>query len=495
MRRWPLLALLLLAPWVSAQPDPGPFRKIAVIVLKDDGDQMIDPSVKTSVLRRIDEARELGADCVVFDIESYGGRVDSSLETGQEMLDLGTDVHTIAYIHRKTISGGAMLALACREIVMSEVATIGDAQAVFATPEGPQVAPEKFQTPVAAEFRKYAQRNGYPVALCEAMVRQNLEVWRYTKLHEDGSTSYVFFRGDRLPDRATQEIESLTEPEIVVPATELLTLTAREALDATIASRLVPNVEELIDSIKAPDGEVIYLRWNEAEELSRWLLGMRPLLFLLGIVAAYIAFKTPGTGIPEMLALVFFGLYFGASAIAGVAEIWEILIFFGGVALILVEIFVLPGFGVPGFLGLALILLSLALAALPPIGGVDNFGPVSEPLIRVARDFVIAALGATFIAFSIARYLPSIPFFSRLALGTPSGDDAMVATGPRTQPSTLIGATGVAESQLRPAGRARINGDEMDVVSEGEFIDSGQRVVIVEVRGPVVVVRPEQEPA
>jgi len=495
MRRWPLLILLLLGPWARAEPNRGPFQKIAVIVLKDDAEDHIDPAVKTSVLRRIQAARDFGADCVIFDIESYGGLVSASMETGQEMLDLGSELHTIAYVHRKAYSGAAMLSLACREVVMSEVASIGDSQVITIGADGRQVAPEKAQTVVAAEFRKYAERNGYPVALCEAMVRQEIEIWRYRKLNEDGSEGFSYFRGDRLPDRAEQEMQGLTDPVIVVPESELATFTAREATEHGIASRMIPTVEKLIEEIRGPDAQVVRLEWNEAEELSRWLLGIRPMLFLFGIVAAYIAFKTPGTGIPELLALVLFGLYFGAASVSGLAEIWEILLFFAGVALILVEIFVLPGFGIPGFLGLALILISLALTAMPSTGGIDDFGPVEPYLINIGKDFVIAALFATLIMFAIAKHLPKIPIFGRLALQAPASDSPMSAVGEPARPHAMVGAIGVAESNLRPSGRARIDDEEVDVISEGAFIDPGQRIRVIAVHGNVVVVRPEQESA
>jgi len=491
MLRRLLMLLLLLAPWASAEPNRGPFKKIAVIVLKDQSDDMIDPALKASVLRRIEEARKFGADCVIFDIESYGGRVDASMETGQEILDLGTNVHTIAYVHRIAFSGAAMLSLACREIVMSDAASIGDSQVITVTAEGREVAPEKAQTVVAAEFRKYAQRNGYPEALCEAMVRQELEIWRYRKLHADGTESFVYFRGDRLPDRATQEMQSLTDPQVVVPENELATFTADEAEQHGIASRILPNVDELIEQIKAPDAEIVRFRWNEAEEFSRWLLKMRPLLFLVGIVAAYIAFKTPGTGVPELVALALFGLYFGASSIAGFAAAWEIILFFAGVALILVEIFILPGFGVPGFLGLGLILLSLALTAIPPTDGTDTF-ETGKYLQDIAKDFVIGALSATVIAVFIARFLPKVPFFARLSLPTPGGGSAMAAVGEPPEPHPLIGSSGTSESALRPSGRARFGDQEVAVVSEGGYVDAHQPVRVVAVRGNVVVVRPEQ---
>ena len=121
-----LLVLILLATGLSARPNLGPFKKIAIIRLREETTDAIDPSVKTSVLRRIQEIRDWGADCVIFDIESYGGMVAASMETADEIYTLGRTIHTIAYVHRKAISGAAMLSFSCQEIVMNEVALLGD---------------------------------------------------------------------------------------------------------------------------------------------------------------------------------------------------------------------------------------------------------------------------------------------------------------------------------------------------------------------------------
>lgn len=492
MVRWLVFALLFVAPAATSAPQSGPFKKIAVISLRDDSDQHIDTSVKTSVVRRIEQAKAAGADCVIFDIDSYGGLVSASMETGQEILDLGSNVHTIAYVHRKVISGGAMISLACQEIVMSEVATIGDSQAVYQGSDGElKIAPEKIQTTVAAEFRKYAERNGYPVALCEAMVRQEMAVWRYRPGDDE---DWLYVRQD-WPNDDTSD-DPLTKAghdlELVVRNGELATFTAKEALKYGLASKLHPSLDSLLNELKAPDGVVLELTWTRSESVSRWLLGIRPLLFLLAIVAGYIAFKTPGTGVPELLAVGFFGLYFGASAIAGLAETWEILVFVAGVALIGVELFVLPGFGVAGFSGLALILVSLVLVTLP--SGPVNLDPAGPPLIDLAIDFLAGGFGATIIAFFLAMFLPKLPFFGRLALETPAPGSAMAAQTP-TRTDALVGRRGIAISDLRPAGIAKIDGTERDVVAESGYVPSGRAVHVVDVRGAVVVVRAELEKA
>jgi membrane-bound serine protease (ClpP class) len=470
-----------------AEPNPGPFRKIAVIRLREESGSAIDTSVKTSVLRRIDQIREWGADCVVLDIESYGGLVSASIETGDELYALGREIHTIAFVSRKAISGAAMLALSCQEIVMSEVADIGDAQAVYMTADGGEKAPEKIQTVVAAKFRLYAEGNGYPAPVAQAMVRAEMEVIRYRVRNPGDGPQWKYFRSDRtdgLPSRREIEEQGLEEPpQVIVAEDELAMLTAKEALEFGIASKLSPTLKGLLASISAPDAEVSYLDWNWSERVSRFLLAWRFLLFLVGAGALYFAMKMPGTGIPEVLALICFGLFFGASAISGFAGTIEMVLFFAGILLLVVEIFLLPG-----FLGLACILGSVALAALPDVPGELPAAP-SLFLLPMARDFLLAAIGAFFVVLGIARFLPTVPFFRRLHMEPAPQQTGSAVPIASAGARVLLGAKGSAESPLRPAGTAKIGGARMDVVAESGYIAAGTPVRVVSVQGNVVTVR------
>jgi membrane-bound serine protease (ClpP class) len=502
MARITLLLLLLFAAAAQARPNKGPFRKIAVISLKEETGEAIDDSVKGSVLRRLEEIREWGADCVILDIESYGGLVTASIETGDEIFDFGREIHTIAYVHRKAISGAAMLSLACQEIVMSEVATIGDSQVIYMGPDGTmQEAPEKAQTTVAATFRKYAERNGYPIPVAEAMVRLGAEVVRYRKPVDPNDPEkgfeWVYYRGHRieeLPTRAEEERLALTDREVVVSETELPTFTQSEAYKYGLCSNREPvhSLQDLLDSVKAEEAAVSYRQWTWAERFSRFLLGIKVLLFLGGAASLYLALKTPGTGIPELLALIFFGLFFGASAVAGFAGTIELVLFFAGIVLIAVEIFLLPGFGVAGFAGLLLVLGSIALAAIPEDRTGDTM-PVGDRLLDMAQDFLLGSVGAVIVVFFIARFLPTVPLFRGLVL-QPGDGTTIGATGAaqakRKHP--LVGERGVAETPLRPAGTARIAGERRDVVAEGAYVEENTPVRVVEVRGNMIVVRPEE---
>ena len=508
----PLFALLLFAYPLFAQdattessPDsPAPdstggrkFERIAIVHLRD-AREAIDDSLRDSVLRRMEEARQWGADLIIFDIQSYGGYVPASLETGDKIFNLPDTIHTIAYVEERAISGAALIALACREIVMSRAGQIGDAQAILIGPGGFQKGPEKIQAPVAAAFRKYARGNGYPVPVAEAMVREELEIVRYRKAvdPDDPSkgTEWVYYRDDREPPAAERSSMGLTDREIVVPEGELAIFGAHEAMDYDICSRIEPVLESLLERVRAPGAVEMKLQWTWAERTSRWLIGMRGFLFFLGIGALYFALKTPGTGIPEVLALIAWGLYFGAAAVADFAGSLEIILFFAGVVLIIVEIFLLPGFGVPGIVGFVLLLTSVAMAAVPEAGsGAGSPGlDTSDYLIGVAGDFLLGTFASGVAIFFLAKHIHTLPLFRRLALeGNPAAGTllgsalAPTAEGERA----AVGQEGVADTGLRPAGRATIEGRRRDVVTEGAFIDQGARVRIVQIDGNRIVVR------
>jgi len=505
MGRRVICVLLLLFGARAGEAGPaasGPFHKIAIILLRENPDEMIDTSVKTSILRRLRDVREWGADCVVFDIESYGGEVSSSIETGDEIFALGREVHTIAYVHRKTVSGAAMLAVSCNEIVMNEVAIIGDSQAIFMTPEGVQVAPEKFQTPVAAKFRSYAKGNGYPVEVAEAMVRAEMEVVRYRTRPDPATGSpWVYVRVDEdQPELTPEQLaeRGWSDPQLVVRKGEIAMFTAEQAVDFGVCSRIVPTLNALLDTLSGPETQVRRFDWTWAERVSRWLLGMRWLLFLVGAGALYFALKIPGTGVPEALALICFGLFFGASAIAGFAGSIELVLFFIGIVLLAVEIFVIPGFGIPGVVGIVCLIASLALAAIPEnMGDLPGPGPYLHFLLPMARDFVIGSLGAALVVFFLARFLPDIPLFNALRLAPPGlrGTPPIRTMDAPEGSFPMLDTVGVADTDLRPSGRAVFGGKVRDVVAEGAWVAKGARVRVVQLRGSVIVVRPVSEGA
>jgi membrane-bound serine protease (ClpP class) len=216
-------------------------------------------------------------------------------------------------------------------------------------------------------------------------------------------------------------------------------------------------------------------------------------LIMVGVAGLILEIKMPGFGVPGIVSALCFVLFFWAHAFAGQST-WEftllaILLFLLGVALLLVEIFVLPGFGVTGISGIALIVLSLVLVVIERMPSTSQeWGTLGSALTTVG----IGLIAGMVIAVSIARYLPHIPYASRLVLAPPD-DQGETSTQEGTpegrKAAALLGAIGVAATLLRPAGKAQFGEDFLDVVAEGDFVEAGSRVQVIEIEGNRIVVK------
>jgi len=280
---------------------------------------------------------------------------------------------------------------------------------------------------------------------------------------------------------------------VIAEKGKLLTLTNVEAAQEygdppqpLLSAGTVGSVEELLQKLGLAESARLVIEPYGLEVLGRWLTAISPLLMLIGFVAIYIEMKTPGIGVPALVALICFGLYFVGYFIAGLAGWEEVVVFAIGVILLAVEVFVLPGFGVTGFLGLALILVSLVMAMVQRLPG----GPVwptwpqlQLPLLKVLGGF----LGSAAVMAVLARYLPETRLFHKLELAATTSAAAGY-TSSRGEAAGLVGATGVAETLLRPAGKGRFGDQLVDVVTEGDLIAPGTAIKVVEVSGSRVVV-------
>jgi len=494
----PILAALLLAGAgaAAAQEPPlpfGPFEKIFVIPIEG----TIDGGLSTSIERRIAVAESAGAECIVFDIDTFGGEVFAAeritdrifplppMEEGEE------GIHTVAYVSEKAISAGALIAFSCREIYMRYGTRMGDCEPITLSSEGVETLPEKFQSPLRAKFRTFALRNGYPVAVAEAMVTKNLGVVRIRFEGEEEAGYYSILETEQWDEEKRDRIAS---EEIILLKGQLPTLNDTEARELGVSSGTVRDREELLDLLSGgtyeepTGGGVLEISWSE--ELVRFLQAWKFLFFIIGVIGLYLEFKSPGFGVPGILGIICMGIVFGSSYLAGLAEVWEILLFIAGVILLGVEIFVLPGFGIPGVLGLLLILMSFYLASQPfVIPGFDEESASSPFEMAMLLDWLVRFTVSLLVSFVLitllARWLPRSSWFGRLVLegSPPAGGAVPVAAG------TAPGQTGVTTTPLRPAGFARIGGRRVEVVTGGDYLEAGTDVEVTEVHAHRVVVR------
>ena len=468
----------------------GTASNVAVITVRGE----IDYGLWKSLERRKKLALDAGAEVIIFELDSYGGGLFEGIDIADLINGIKSEgVKTVAYVHNKAISAGAMIALACQEIVMRRHTTIGDCQAIMISPQTRTIepAPEKIQTNVRAVMRKYAQSNGYPELVAEAMVDPGLTV--YKVVFNDGTVQYVALSEyERL--KASPEDEKKIDKDkttLVVAADKLLTMTDSEAVRFDISTASVSDRQEAIRRYSTPDAVVAAYDTTWSEEMVRFLnsMAVSAMLMLVGMFSLYMAFKTPGFGLPEAMAIICFGIFFLSKHLHGLANqqqmFIQVLVFVVGIVLLGIEIFVIPGFGVVGILGVACIMASLVLAlqglGLP--GHRFEPGRLFENLALVLGSF----LGSTVAFMLLVRFLPQTPVLRRLVLRMAENRELgyVVDSAGRQD---LVGKDGIAMSALRPSGRAEIDGQAMLVVADSEFIEPGSRVIVSEVRGNHVVV-------
>lgn len=500
-----LVGLLLVAAGTGlggaeAAPEPGagaPPRARSILVVDLEGE--VDPVMQAYLVRRLERARAERRDAVVLRIDSYGGNLGASKEMSDALLAMPPEIHVVAWVPNKAISAAAFIALSCDELQMAPDATLGDCQPILMAPGagGYEEAGEKIESPLRAWFRRCAEANGYPVLLAEAMVSKHLEVVRVRHVG-DGRTYFV--KGRDLEGAADddillpQEVPGAPRAEFVrvggpvVRKGELLTITAREAFDLGFirprGAGLLADEDALLAALKAPDAAVAYTQPTVSERAGRWLYGLTGVLSAL-VALAIMLFLWQGPGLMTIVGGVALGLVLLISATADHLHGLPLFLMGLGVLLLLAEAFLLPGFGVAGFLGLASLaggLLFLATGASPA----DPTPVEAGALVRFGLQFVGTVLGGFLLLALLSRHLPRFGPARALILTAPG---APPPTPVRGAAPPAPGARGRALSPLRPAGLADFGSGPEDVVSQGEWIDAGAPVEVVAVEGTRVTVR------
>ncbi len=283
--------------------------------------------------------------------------------------------------------------------------------------------------------------------------------------------------------------------ETLCPRGELLTLTDSEAArEVTVDGKTrrilsagtARNLDDVLDQAGLKGARVVRLTVTWAEQAARWIERLSILFLAAGILGIYVEFKVPGFGLPGMLGIAALAVFFWGHHIAGLAGAGELLVFLLGVVLLGVEIFLIPGFGVAGIAGIALIVAALVMAMLPSAPGNMALPPLAHllaALTTTSAAFILAFAGAAL----IGRYLPETGLFGRLVLKASIGHDrGYQASVPS---DTLVGVSGVAVTDLRPSGIAMVNGRRIDVVSHEGYVSQGAAIVVAEARGSHIVVK------
>ena len=487
----------------AAQADGG---KAVVVV----ADGQVDEFFKSNAITRITEARELGADAVILRIDTYGGLVTAGLELSR-YLKQQDDLEIVAFVDEKAISAGAMVALACDAIAMEPASMIGDS-GVIAMGQGDMGETEraKAESPVLADFDDSARRNGYSDLLARSFVRANLVVYAVENL-ETGETRIVDGAGyERLVNGGgfgrQEETAWQPVPDVPIPlddADSLLTISNLVAERVGLSVGTFDSVEDYAASRGMT--VVATLVPGPGERLVGFLsnFGVRGILMAVMFFAVYASFSSPGTGVPEVVAVITAVVLFGVPWLTGFAGALEVLLVLVGTGLIVVELFVIPGFGFIGLTGLASVLLGLVLTFVGPLlpsGLPVGFGVEWDNLLWGLLTCLLGLLGSVGLWFWLGRYLPQLPFAKGLILEENAGDVGTPEAEARRAAWPAVGTEGQAVTDLRPGGTARFAitpqpGDttNLDVVTDRGFVPAGSGLVVVEASGNRVVVRPTAE--
>lgn len=413
------------------QASVGVAQNAKVYVIEVEG--MIDNGISTYIKRGLDLAKEdQQTVAVILHLDTFGGLVDAADEIRKSILD--TPLRTIAFIDKNAASAGALIALACDSIYMASGSSMGAATVVQGSGEK---ASEKMQSYMRSLMRSTAEGNGRNPRIAEAMVDESIAI------------------------------------DSVIEAGKLLSLTPTEAIRLGMADALYDNLDDVLSSLGIENIELVSVSERWEESLLRFLSTpvVSSILMLMMLGGLYFELQSPGVGFPGIISAIGALLFFAPLYIMGLAQSWEIVLFIVGVILLILEIFVIPGFGVAGIGGITLIILSLGAALIGNVG--FQFPALSQLGSAIWTLSITLIIGIALIS-SLAKYLPSNPYFKRLVL-----EDSLQNSNQSNAEISLVGLTGKAVTPLRPTGTILLDGKRYTVVSDGEFIDAGSEVEVV----------------
>jgi membrane-bound serine protease (ClpP class) len=421
----------------------------------------------------------------VFKLDSFGGRLDSALEIVDAISTIPKG-KTIAFVEKRAISAGALIALSSNHLYMKENTILGDCAPIIQTQQGNKMAGEKTQTVLRAKFRALAKKNNYPVVLAESMVTVDMEVYQITM---DGQKKFMDKKA--YDDLTEEQKKKITAKKTIVAKGELLTMDDKEAFDLGFSRKSVKDIKTALALSGYDQVELIVIKESWSENMVRFLQPFLPVLMLIGIGAIYTEIKAPGFGLPGIIGLICLGLVFFNQYLVGLADYTELLILLTGFLLLGVEVFVLPGFGVAGISGLMVIGIGLVLSLQEFVVPDPAFPWEARLLIKNLAQVFSSFILAFFISLFSIRFI--LPKFSKIIKGpyleaSLSQSHIDVTNKLDIKP----GDTGFAHSFLRPSGKVVIGDKKIDAIARGEFIEQGTPVIIDEISQNRVIVKPDK---
>ncbi len=403
----------------------------------------IDLGLAPYVRRVVAEAEDANANAIIFKINTFGGRVDAATQIKDAIIN--SNLETIAFIDKRAISAGSLIALSCDKIIMVPGASIGATTVVDQT--GKKQA-EKAQSYMRSEMRSTAERTGRRKDIAEGMVDERVEI------------------------------------EGLVDSTQLITLTSEEAVSYGIADTILSSFDEVLNYSSNTNAKIVEVEVEWSENFIRFINHpiITSILMMVIMVGMFMEIKTPGWGVPGTASLIALALFFGSGYILEVASIMDILLFLAGVLLLIVEVFVIPGFGVFGIAGIILMIAGLFLGLISDLPLIDG-DILAMAIMQLAGAFVLSGI----MIFLLAKTLPKTKIWNKLILK----DNINAKSGYTSNKkfAHLLKKEGKALTDLRPAGTVVINDRRYDAVTQGEYIEKDNKIKVIEIEGSKIVVK------
>jgi len=409
--------------------------------------QNIDPRTNRYTKLFLEKATEKDVDIIIIELDTYGGAVNDADDIRTMILDYDKPIYV--WINKDAASAGALISIACDSIYMSSGASIGAATVV--TPDG-AAAPDKYQSYMRSIMRSTAEAKNRDPKIAEAMVDEKIQV-----------------------DSISQE-------------GEVITFSTNEAIENGFCEAELNSIEEILKRNNIENYTVEKYELSSTENIISLFLNpiVSSILILLIIGGLYFELQTPGIGFPIMASIVALILYLTPYYLNGLAENWEIFLFLIGMIFIIIEIFVIPGFGVAGIFGLALTIGSLMLLMLN--NDVFDFTfVVSKDILNASGSILIAVLGFGLLLFFGGIKFTESQAFKRVMLeDTQDLDKGYIS---RKYSDKLIGKSGKAMTILRPSGKITISDKIYDATTSGEYIEKNSKIIVLSNEGSTLKVK------
>lgn len=448
----------------------------------------LDGGKVNSLRRRIHRAVGLNANYIILHLDSEGGDTGDVLSLANEIHDMkinsGTvPVRFVAWAPPgRSLGAATFLALACSEIVLGKDAALGD----FGYLSDPEHAETRRRT--AEMIAPLAGEQGYPALLFQATLDPKLTLVRVKDKANSGLEQLVAEK-DFVDDQQSAKPRWNSFGRLVPADGKNLKITAALARELRIAQA---NDIDSLDALYAWSGlepqRVRVARDDWLDQIAEFFREpwVRFLLIMLGIIGLILELKLPGATLPGVVSAVCFVLFFWAYSFVGEFTFLAVLLFILGLALIAVEIFVIPGVSFPGIAGVLLVIFSLVLVTLEKMPETtQDWVNLGATMTTFGLSMAAALVGAVMLAW----YLPNIPYANRLILQPPTDETESADTASATPHAGLLGAIGVTATPLRPAGKVQFGEDFLDVVAEGDYVNAGVRVQVIEIEGYRIVVK------